>query len=165
MLSKNKDAVVYAYTKGYRCDNDGNVISPVSGKKLSLIYNKKGYFEFGFRNRDGKKKNIPVSYLQAFCKYGEQSLYAEIISHKNGDSFDNAYDNIVLTTKANLNKIIGERTKDNNATMFDKYDAYAILEYYNLVNKDVQKTIEHFNLGSKFLLGKLLKGVDPEGDY
>lgn len=161
MLSKNKDAVVWAYIKGYRCDDSGNVISPVSGKSLSPIYNKKGYYEFGVRYKDGKKKNIPISYLQAYCKFGEDALYAEIISHKNGNNLDNSYSNIVLTTKTDLNKIIGERVKDNNASMHEKYNAIAIYEYYIQVNNDVQKTMGHFSIGSKFLLMKLIRSIDP----
>lgn len=164
MLSKNKRGLKFAYDKGYRCDNDGNVISPISGKFLTPIYNKRGYYEFGFRDSDGKKRLIPIRYLQAYMKFGEEALYAEIITHKNGDTFDNSYDNIILSTvngRFQENPTI-RLTASSYEEILSKYNRKDIYDYFIQSNRNHGKTIMHFGLKKHTVLDKLIKEFEKE---
>ena len=148
--------------RGYRCDDSGNVISPVSGKSLSPIYNKKDTMNLVFDIKMVKRKIYQLVIYKHIVNLVRMHYMQKLFHIKNGNNLDNSYSNIVLTTKTDLNKIIGERVKDNNASMHEKYNAIAIYEYYIQVNNDVQKTMGHFSIGSKFLLMKLIRSIDPK---
>ena len=98
-LSKLKLGTLVAFTEGYRVNELGEVIKP-NGKICKINSWPKGknlsYYVFGFR---GYK--IQVHHLVAMQKYGVEWLLGNLlVRHKNNDSLDNTFDNIILGTKS-----------------------------------------------------------------
>lgn len=91
-----KEKIIEAVGKGYHADNKGNVFSKF--KKLSLGISSKGYYHFSIRSN---KSRIPIQVHQfvAYFKYGDKIFEENIeIRHFDGNSLNNAYDNILLGT-------------------------------------------------------------------
>ena len=111
-LSNNNQAILYYYNKGYRVTKEGFMIRPDSSIVLGSIQvytpNKsKGNLNYKYKVRvvTGKKngKNIycPVHRFVAYCKYGDKIFEEGIqVRHKNGDSLDNSWDNILIGTQS-----------------------------------------------------------------
>jgi len=101
MSKCNKDLLV-ANKKGYRVDINGNVISPFSGKILSLMKGGKDslqYYYFSIRDYDGNRTTVRVHRLVAYQKFGDDIFNSEIeVRHFNSDSLDNSRDNIKIGT-------------------------------------------------------------------
>lgn len=97
-LSLEKQAIVEAFERGYSIDEQG-VVTSYTGVRMSLFINKKGYYEFAYRMKSGKKKNIKVHLFQAYAKYGEIMLLAEVINHKDGNKINNHTENIQISTR------------------------------------------------------------------
>ena len=96
-LSLEKQAIVEAFERGYIITEVGDVISP-KGLIMSQFMNPKGYLEFAFRFRNGKKKNIKVHMYQAYMKFGDMSLLVKAVNHVDKNKLNNHIDNIQLST-------------------------------------------------------------------
>lgn len=114
-LSLEKQAIVEAYERGYRIDEQG-VVTSYTGIEMSLFANKKGYLEFAYRMKDGKKKNIKVHLFQAYTKYNDIMLIAEVINHKDGNKINNHIDNIQISTRkvAHQRSVATKNNRYNN---------------------------------------------------
>lgn len=69
-----RDAVRCAFRKGYRVSASGEVISPFSGRELTLAVGTSGYLCFSFRDDGGVRHKLAVHKLAGYQKFGEQSL-------------------------------------------------------------------------------------------
>ncbi len=99
-LSLSNKWVIVAYEKGYRVNNQGDVISPFSGLRRKLTHTSKfKYYRFNIGNL-GKKYSVFVHKLVAYQKYGDE-LFGDgvVVRHKNNNSLDNSYDNILIGTQ------------------------------------------------------------------
>lgn len=86
-----------AYQAGYRVTEEGEVISPHSGKPLKLYLRKHGYLSFSYDHTD----KVWVHRLQAFQKYGERIYEPGIqVRHLDGNSVNNRADNIAIGTQS-----------------------------------------------------------------
>jgi len=97
-LSRYNQNVIWAFENGYCVEADGTVQSP-HGKTLKLLERKRpgktSYYTFSIR-----EKTIPVHKLQAYQKFGDATFETGIeVRHKNSNSLDNSWDNILLGTK------------------------------------------------------------------
>ncbi len=115
----NNDVLVFAYNKGYRCDNEGNVLNP-NGGAMNPSKNQ-GYFRFSVRitGCNGKRtpKSVKVHRLQAFQKFGTNMMYPGIqVRHLDGDSLNNHRDNIAIGTQSqNMMDIDPEERREHAA--------------------------------------------------
>lgn len=96
MTNENRTALLYAISKGYRCDCLGQVISP-DGEITNGYIGNHGYQTIGIRNEKTKKCHVAVHRLQAFQKYGDKIFEkGVVVRHKNNIKTDNNYDNILI---------------------------------------------------------------------
>lgn len=100
LLSKANQAIIQAYEKGYRADENGNII--FKNRTLKLLCNRGGYFTFCVRaviNGKTINKNITTHRFQAYQKYGEDIFKEGIdVRHKDGNNKNNDFENILIGT-------------------------------------------------------------------
>jgi hypothetical protein len=90
-------AVLTAYTKGYRVDAKGKVISPSGSVRATQAKSKGPYrFETFSLRVQGRILALPVHRLAAFQKFGCVALKEKVvIRHKNDNALDNRPANLV----------------------------------------------------------------------
>ena len=153
-------AVITAYNKGYRINNEGklcrnNII--LKGHTSSGLYPLKSFCI----RVNGKKCNFNFHRLCAYQKYRERAFEAECVRHLNGDSLDNRPCNIELGTHKENSLDIPKRTRvklaKNASSYMDKYENMVsdIKKYHNEV-KSYKKTMEKFGITSKGALWYIL---------
>ncbi len=83
-----------AFEKGYRVQSDGSVIGP-TGITLKLGQSKAKYKRFTMTSSQA----VFVHLLAAYQKFGEAAFEEGIlVRHKNSNSLDNSYDNLLIGT-------------------------------------------------------------------
>lgn len=88
-----------AYSKGYRVNKDGIVVSK-SGRIVSSFL-RNGYKHFGIRTQRSKVVNVPIHRFQAYIKFGDAIYLNNIcVRHVNGNPLDNKWDNIEIGTQS-----------------------------------------------------------------
>ena len=94
-MSQYNDHLLHAFSLGYRVSENGDVVR--DGRKIGL-QNPGGYLVFRTKLHQ-KTITVFVHRLQAYQKYGEEIFKQGIESrHKDGNSLNNAYDNILIGT-------------------------------------------------------------------
>ena len=99
-VNKKKQALLYAYDRGYRVTPEGEVVSP-SGIIRKLKCSKSNpRLSFTVRSRIlGIMDNVFVHRLQAYQKFGEAIFEEGIeVRHLDNDKFNNSYSNIGIGT-------------------------------------------------------------------
>lgn len=100
-LSKNAETILVAYEKGYRV-NDGEVISPFSGRPRKLCMDTRGYPRFSVRVRFNgcwETEDVLVHRLAAYQKFGEKIFEPGIeVRHLDNDKLNNLFHNIDIGT-------------------------------------------------------------------
>ena len=162
-MSKRKQNTILAYESGYKVLEDGRVISP-KGRclKLSKIGGNYPYYFFSFRY-NGDRLIAPVHLLCAYQKFGEKALMCECIRHLDGNSLNNAYDNIAIGTSSDNAKDIPEEVRKRSATIashsfimkWNEEDVIKIKEYYNRCHS-YKETMNKFGILSKSSLHFIL---------
>jgi hypothetical protein len=104
MTPKSREAIYWAYEKGYRVLDDGTLLNP-RGRKLHPTPTSVGYPSFGTGSRK-PQRTVLLHVFAAYCWYGEAALEAECIRHKDD----------VRTHCTRNNILIGSRT-DNRLDM------------------------------------------------
>lgn len=116
ILSKHSQAILDAFSKGYKIDEKGNVI--YNNKKLKL-YNdnrKIPYYSFSIRLFNGERFRIKVHRYQAYIKYGNKIFEKDIeVRHYNGNSLDNSWNNILIGTHSDNIMDIKQETRIKSA--------------------------------------------------
>lgn len=162
-ISESNKNVKFAYDKGYRVDEDGNVWYNGRQRKVHDSWGgKRGkqYYSFCIKNEDGKPKNVQVHKLQAYQKFGEKMFESGIVvRHLNDNSLDNTYNNIEIgTTSDNMFDMPVEKRKalSKHATSFlIKYDAEKVKEFYYEC-RSYKMTMEKFNIKSRGTLHNII---------
>ena len=99
-MAKLHDILLEAYSRGYRVDSKGNVVSPFSGKYRKCRYNSGGYKCFNIKI-DLKAETVYTHHLQAYQKFGERVFDPRLeVRHLDGDSGNNSYDNVAIGTRS-----------------------------------------------------------------
>lgn len=143
----------FAYKKGYRITESGDVISHL-GNKLKPMTDNRGYYYFHCR-RNTKLTRIHFHRLQAFQKYGDDLFEDGIVSrHLNGIKSDNSWSNISIGThsenRMDMPKEVRQELAEHATSFFKKYNHEKVINYYNssddITYEDVMK---EFNIPSK----------------
>lgn len=121
-LSKNEAAILVAFEKGYRVDDNGNVFRKGKPVKLMLknFSNPPVYLGFNVRlkiNGSSSVRRVLTHRLQSFQKFGHD-IFKEGIEtrHKNGNSLDNSFDNILIGTASENQMDIPEQVRKASGT-------------------------------------------------
>jgi len=162
IISKQGKYTIIAYNKGYRVIN-GDVISPFSGKKIKLNYQKKQkYYRFIIESNK-KRYRIYVHKLLAYQKYGLGAFIDGIhIRHLNNNSLINLDDNITLgsPTENSLDIKPEDRLKHSikASTKTRKFTDNKIEEIrvFYKDNHSYIETMENFDISSKGTLHYIL---------
>lgn len=152
-LSKKNQALLLAFNKGYTVTKEGELKNP-KGKLLSPHITV-GYKNFNIR-LNGVTVNVKIHRLQAYQKYGDLIFKKDIVArHKNNDSLDNSWDNILIGTHSMnmMDKPEEDRIKyaknaslcGNPRTKEERYVIYEML--YN--NIPFNKIVETTDISSK----------------
>lgn len=169
-MNKAERCLRYAYELGYRCNENGEVISPLN-RNLKLWSNKKGYLFFSVKLKTDLhykpiSKGIPVHRLQAYQKYGNEIFLSEKhIRHLNGLNIDNSVNNIGIGSvldnimdipqEIRLSKAIHASTRTRKFTDIEMDE----IKMFHEKNKSYKKTMEKFNISSKGTLHNMLNVV------
>lgn len=150
-----------AYQKGFRVLRDGTTINK-KRKKLSpcLDGRNPGYYTSAFRYNK-KHMYFKIHRLQAYQKYGDKMFEpGTVVRHKNGNSMDNSWDNILIGThkenSQDIKKQIRLALSLYASSFMQKYKHSEVQEFYNSC-KSYKKTMNHFNISSKGTLFYILK--------
>lgn len=93
-LSKSNRAIIYAYKRGYRSDDYGNIFGP-KGNKLSLCKGSNGYLIFRIW-KNGGYATVPAHRFSAYCYFGDELFINECVRHRDGNKTNNSRKNISL---------------------------------------------------------------------
>lgn len=129
-MNKLNKLLVSSYAKGYRVNNDGEVLG-LKGFPLSTkVVNISGYNYFSFRD-NGSREVVLTHRLQAYQKYGER-MFEEgiVVRHLNGIRTDNSWSNILIGSQSEnmMDKPLNQRRKDAS---HPKHDHNAIIKDRN----------------------------------
>ena len=134
MKLSSHDVIRRAYEKGYHVTEDGTLISSV-GNKLPLKIRSNHTYPQIVVNIDGKRYNIAVHRLAAYCYYGEQ-LFEEgiVVRHLSDDLLDVSKNNLALGTysdnerdkpayvRSTVGKIANSARKETRRLTMRKFD-------------------------------------------
>lgn len=153
-----KEALEYAYKRGYRIDKDGRALSP-KGDVLLPRKCSKGYYNIVVRIKDGLH-NVPYHRLMAYQKYGERLFDSECVRHLNGNQLDNSEANITIGTLSENMMDIPREKRLARAIRATKHaivhkDVEKIREFY-WRTRSYAKTMMEFSISSKGTLHYLL---------
>lgn len=112
-MNKQKEALIYAYEKGYRIDKNG-VATSYTGRVLTPSKASNGYFLCSIFTGTTIQP-IPFHRLQAFTKFGMAMFVKGIeVRHLDGNRLNNTWDNIAIGTHSeNMLDIPGDQRKLN----------------------------------------------------
>lgn len=151
-MSISNRAIIDAFQKGYRCDDDGTVIKPDGSIKKCHI-SAEGYSKFTYI-LGGIPRPILVHRFVMFCRVGDRLFTEKLwVLHKNDISTDNSVKNLYLGT-----------AKDNARDRLDndgqvKRGTYKLLyseihNYYLVFGQ--KKTCQKYNI-SQHTLRRIIK--------
>ena len=111
-MNKSQQTIVYAYDRGYATTVDGRVWTPddterqLNVRKATSRNRSRKYYRFTIWLKSGdtrKAVNILAHQFVAYCKYFEFSFCPTLfIKHRNGNTLDNRWKNIMLGTKSEI---------------------------------------------------------------
>jgi len=147
-MSRANRAIIEAFQKGYRCDDDGTIIKPDGSRQRAGI-SALGYRRFGYC-MNGKIVSLLVHRFVMFCRVGDRLFTKGLcVLHKNDIKDDNSVKNLYLGTARDN----GRDMVENNG--FVKKGTYRLLygEIYNYYLVFGQKqTCEKYNLSQHTLI-------------
>ena len=118
---KSKKAIILAFQKGYRVNENGDVISPKGRILKKQVSNRNDipYFSFSIRLDKYDVCKIMIHRFVAYLKYGDLMFNCECIRHLNGNSLDNSFENIEV---GSLRHPKGDKKKVGNNSESFIYD-------------------------------------------
>lgn len=156
-MDVTREALIYAYNKGYRINNNGDAINP-GGKKLKARITGDGYLAIGIRY-NGSVYSVPCHRLMAYQKYGDLLFEADCVRHLNRNQFDNSCLNIEIGTNSENQLDVPREIRvaaAEKATPIKYNNVKDIREYYAQCGS-YKDTMEKFGITSKGTLYYILK--------
>lgn len=146
-ISNSKLGVIEAYRRGYRINDDGNMVH--NGKIIQGTIRAIRYLGTNIMI-DGKCYHVMHHQLCAFQKYGEDLLKAQVVRHLNDVATDNRPCNIAIGSyKENywdMKKVNRDKSlKIAKLSRKRRYDYLDVLEFYNNCHS-YKKTKEKFGI-------------------
>ena len=164
-LNEAQEALVIAHEKGYRVVN-GQLLSP-GGKPLAVTLKDGKYQRFTLKISKRDRRIIYVHRLVAYQKYGNKLFEKGIeVRHKDGNSFNNNNDNILLGTRSENQmdipeserkqiRLVGRKAAQKALRKFSRTELEEIRAYHSKV-RSYKKTMEKFGITSKGSLHYML---------
>lgn len=158
---KSNDVIVFAYNKGYRVNNNGDLVSP-TGIKRKLRKTPHGYFETNIRI-GGKMHHLILHKLVAYQKFGERLFACDCVRHLDGNPLNNVPENIAIGSLSDNMLDIPKEIRIKRAafasTHQENYRNNKIVKdikrFYS-ENHSYKKTMEAFDISSKGTLFYIL---------
>jgi len=153
-------ATVEAYDKGYRVNEDGDVISFKGTKLKPQPYSSKGkdggvYYRFTLSMSDGKSTTVNYHQLAGYQKFGKAALAEGIVvRHSDGNSENNKLSNFKLgTQKDNYNDQDDEVIKAR-AIHAASFKRKLTMDQARQLRKDREEGANYAQLGEKYGIPK-----------
>jgi len=147
-MSISNRAIVDAFSKGYRCQEDGTILKP-DGSVQKLCGSSLGYKRFGYIF-EGRTQSLLAHRFVMFCRVGDKLFTKGLfVLHRNDIGTDNSLDNLYLGTAKD-----NGRDRVYNKKMV-KRGTYKMLygEIYNhYLVFGQKKTVEKYSLAQLTLL-------------
>jgi len=151
-MSRANRAIIEAFRKGYRCDDDGRIIKP-DGRRQRAGISALGYRRFGYC-MNGKRVSLLAHRFVMFCRVGDRLFTKGLcVLHKNDIKDDNSVKNLYLgTAKDNAR----DKSENNGFVKWGTYKLlYSEIHNYYLVFGQ-KKTCQKYNL-SQYTLRRIIK--------
>lgn len=151
-MSTANRAIIDAFQKGYRCDDDGTIIKPDGSRQIASV-SALGYPRFGYW-MNGKRVSLLAHRFVMFCRVGDR-LFTEglCVLHKNDIGTDNSVKNLYLGTKKDNAR---DRVDNDGQVKSGTYKLlYSEIHNYYLVFGQ-KKTCQKYNL-SQYTLRCIIK--------
>lgn len=150
---------IIAAEKGYKSDDNGNIIGPRE-KPLKLWKMPSGYLAFSVKDYRGKCINIHLHRFLAYEIYGMQ-IYepGTVVRHLDGNHLNNSLDNLAIGTQSDNIIDIPKHKRSEHGRTADrtKYtlDEIKVFKDYK-EEHTLKQTIKHFDISSTGKLRRLL---------
>lgn len=160
-MDKN-ELIRFLYRKGYIINESGQLISP-KGKIRKTYINKYNRYHYCSIRINGKVFSFPIHRLAAFQKYGEKLFEQDCVRHLDGNSLNNALDNIeIVSWSDNMMDIPRDIRIAKSRNAFRHLKGYRDEEEVNKIkeykkNHSYKETIKRFKLPSMGSLWYKLK--------
>lgn len=152
-MSKTNQAVVEAYTRGYRVLEDGTVINP-SGKELKCPEGSNGYKRFSISCLGGIRP-IFVHKLQAYQKFGNLVFSTKsVVRHLNGNKLDNSFNNIEIGSSRDNYFDIPESKRVEAAKKTSASLKKLTLDQVNQIREEVKSGATHSSVANKYCISR-----------
>jgi len=164
-LSRCSQVLMETFQKGYRVNEEGDVISP-KGLKPKLRVDTRGYLccTVSTNHINGYQERYPllVHRLVAYQKYGDKLFQAGLeVRHKDGEKLNNSFDNILIGTHTqNMMDIPSDQRLKRSlhaALCHRKYPHEEVILEYERTGS-YKKTMKRFGITSKGTLHNILNG-------
>ena len=141
-MSISNRAIIDAFQKGYRCNDNGLIIKPDGGIQKCHI-SAEGYNKFTYTFR-GESRPILVHRFVMFCRVGDRLFTQKLlVLHKNDIKYDNSVKNLYLgTAKDNARDMVNNDLHVKKGTYELLYDE--IYNYYLVFGQ--KKTCKKYNV-------------------
>jgi hypothetical protein len=160
-MSKLKEVLNEVIKLGYYIDKDGTMYNP-KGKVIKGCVSSKAnpYLKVGLRILDYSSFSLRFHKLQAFQKYGNK-IFEEgiVVRHKNGDSLDNSWDNILIGTQTDNLMDIPTAVRKRMGKNSKKHDHKKIVKDYEN-GLSYSELMERYNISSKGTIHYIIKKAD-----
>lgn len=150
----------YAYKKGYRVNEFGDLISPTGKEIGSKHYSRSIPYIATTLRVDGTFKKLRAHRLQAYQKYGLAIYESGIcVRHLNSNSLDNSKENIAIGTHSqnmmDKPKHVRLRAAEIATSYVRKHNKKDVKSYYSKC-KSYKETMNEFGIKSKGTLHYIL---------
>lgn len=163
-MTKQEQITIISHKKGYYVNSEGDIYNK-KGRKISLHKTRDGYLSFTIRFNNIPTRSF-VHRLQAYQKFGDVIFKKGIqVRHKNGISFDNSYNNILIGSASDNRLDIPEEMRilyashplyDHKSIISDRKKGLTyreIMKKYNISSKGtvffiINKSIEKITNGN-----------------
>lgn len=152
-LSKLNKIVIYCFNKGYKVLETGILVSPQG--YIRKLNERKRYATITVQF-EGRDSILYVHKLQAYQKFGE-TIFGKnmVVRHKNGNSLDNSYDNILLGTASdNQLDIPEERRRSRSIYAAQFMRIWSDVQLKEIFNDRYTNNFTYSNLVVKYKIAK-----------
>ena len=156
-LSNAVRAIWYLSAKGYHVKEDGTVVS-YTGKTLKTnTMAREGarpFLRFAARNSAKKVNTVLVHRLAAYQKFGDEAFYGcNVVRHLDGNTLNNALDNIAIWTRVEQRAAMPEATRWVATKNAERARRRITFEQAQQLRQDKLAGLLHRELAAKYGVG------------
>ncbi len=161
-MKKYHQSIIDFYAKGYRATEEGDIISPHTGRKLAFYTKKRG----GYYSINTGAGTIDVHFFIAYQKFGDKVFEEGVqVRHLDNNSKNNKDDNLILGTQSqnmyDLPKETRMRSAVNASTKIRKFSDDVVAEIKEKRSKGYKykELMEEYGITSKGTMSHIINNT------